>query len=135
MYLFAPENQDPDYVCDSSDPQVPQFVSVQYLDCLCGQNGWDNPAGSGEEEPLEAALLAMCRATANPPEVCYWVVEPDDDGSGGIPSVFGASDVGSNSEFFRRNSDVAVVIVGDEGDAGLRIGLLGGPVRGSRTAR
>ena len=32
-----------------------------------GTNGWDNPSGSGQEEPLEAALMALCRAEEIPP--------------------------------------------------------------------
>ena len=120
-YLFAPENQDADYVCNPDDPQEPETMSVQYLDCLCGTNGWDNPPGSGEEEPLEAALLALCRAEENPPDACYWINEPNEDGSGGLPSVFGTNDIGGNSGFLREDSTVVVVIVGDEGDSSNRI--------------
>lgn len=110
--LNDPTNQDPDYDCDAG--AEPEFISVQYLDCLCGTNQWQNPSGSGQEEPLEAALLALCRAEEEPPEVCYTL----EDGS---PSVFGTNDVGTNDGFLRDDSTVVVVILGDEGDTSRRI--------------
>ena len=115
--LFAPENQDPDYECGGE----PEQISVQYLDCLCGVNEWDNPAGSGQEEPLEAALLSLCRSVENPPEECYWLSLPDENGNGGIQSVFGTADIGSNDDFLRDDSTIVIVIVGDEGDTSRRI--------------
>jgi hypothetical protein len=63
---------------------------------------------------LEAALLALCRAEEEPPEVCYTL----EDGS---PSVFGTNDVGSNEGFLRDDSTVVIVILGDEGDTSRRI--------------
>ena len=110
--LLAPENQDPTYDCAAGAD--PEFVSVQYLDCLCGTGQWESPAGSGQEEPLEAALLALCRAEENPPDVCYEVSE-------GTSSVFGTNDVGTNDGFLRDGSTVVIVILGDEGDTSRRI--------------
>ena len=72
--LLKPENQDPNYDCDAGGD--PEFISVQYLDCLCGVDQWTSPAGSGQEEPLEAALMALCRAEENPPDVCYQLSDP-----------------------------------------------------------
>lgn len=110
--LLKPENQDPNYDCDAGGD--PEFISVQYLDCLCGVDQWTSPAGSGQEEPLEAALLALCRAEENPPDVCYEV-------SDGTPSVFGTNDVGTNGGFLRDGSTVVIAILGDEGDTSRRI--------------
>ena len=32
-----------------------QIISLQYLDCLCGTNGWDNPSGSGQRTARSSA--------------------------------------------------------------------------------
>ena len=110
--LLAPENQDPDYDCDSSE--TPESISVQYLDCLCGVNEWQNPSGSGQEEPLEAALMTICRSEEDPPDVCYEYAE-------GIPSIFGSNDQMTNPEFNNENTPILFIIMGDEGDASRRI--------------
>ena len=110
--LFAPENQDPDYDCETGGD--PEIISLQYLDCLCGTNGWDNPSGSGQEEPLEAALMALCRAEENPPDACYEI-------DAGTPTVFTDADIGTNDGFLRDDSTVVIVILGDEGDTSRRI--------------
>jgi len=110
--LFAPENQDPDYDCDTGGE--PEVISLQYLDCLCGTNGWDNPSGSGQEEPLEAALMALCRAEENPPDACYEI-------DAGTSTVFTDADIGTNDGFLRDGSTVVIVILGDEGDTSRRI--------------
>ena len=110
--LFAPENQDPDYDCDTGGD--PEIISLQYLDCLCGTNGWDNPSGSEQEEPLEAALMALCRAEENPPDACYEI-------DAGTPTVFTDADIGTNDGFLRDGSTVVIVILGDEGDTSRRI--------------
>jgi len=112
--LFAPDNQDPDYVCDEENVQHPEVPSIQYLDCLCGTSGWDNPSGSGQEEPLEAALLAFCRSQVEPSDACFTL----EDGS---DSVFTASDLGTNDGLLREASNKVVLIIGDEGDASRRI--------------
>ncbi len=115
--LLDPANQDPDYECGDE----PERISVNYLDCLCGTDGWRTPQGSGQEEPLEAALLSLCRSVENPPDECYWVVQPDEAGQGGTPTVFGSNDVGTNDGFLREDSTTVVVILGDEGDTSRRI--------------
>jgi len=104
--MMALENQDVDYVCG----EEPEFISVQYLDCLCGVNEWENTPGSGQEEPLEAALLALCRGSDDPPEVCY------DEISG-----FASSESETNEGFIREDSDVVVIFLGDEGDSSRRL--------------
>lgn len=112
--ISAPENQDPAYECNPDDIADPEFISVQYLDCLCGTNGWQNPSGSGQEEPLEAALMALCRAEENPPDACYEI-------DAGTPTVFADTDDMRNDGFLRDGSTVVIVILGDEGDTSRRI--------------
>ena len=97
---------DPAYECGQDATEI----SIEYLDCLCDNNDWDGRAGSGNEEPLEAALLAICRSVDDPPEVCY---EPI--------SAFTEADEGSNPNFIRDDSTIIVVIVGDEGDNSRRL--------------
>ena len=94
---------DPDYEC-GDDPG--DQVTWDYLACICG-SGWVSPeCGSGTEEGIEAALLALCRAVESPPEACF-----DHAGS---PLV--DSDVGSNAGLIRDDANIIVVIVTDEGD-------------------
>ena len=89
-------------------------TTTQYLDCLCndvaypdGEN-WDSIelCGEGNEMPVEAALLAMCRAVDEPPDICYHT-----------DSVFKPAWIGSNSDWLRDDSTVVIVVVTDEGDA------------------
>ena len=58
---------DPAYVC--GDP-APSILTAEYLDCAC-PDGWPGEPGSGTEEGLEAALLAICRASADPNPDCF----------------------------------------------------------------
>jgi len=89
-------------------------ITQQYLDCECGMGNWENNAGSGNEEPLEAALLAICRGVTDPPEVCFDPITP-----------FTSSDMGSNNspdrDLIRDDSTIVVVIVGDEADNSRRM--------------
>ena len=57
---------DPAYEC-GTDPQG--VITQEFLDCTCGFNEWDNAAGSGQEEPLEAALMALCRSVDELPRI------------------------------------------------------------------
>lgn len=116
-YLLDPENQDPDYECGTE----PEKISVNYLDCLCGDDGWRNPQGSGREEPLEAALMTLCRSVEEPPEECYWLSPPDAQGQGGLPTVFGSNDIGTADGFLREDATTVIVVIGDEGDTSKRI--------------
>ena len=104
--LMDPDNQDPDYVCGDET----ENISVQYLDCLCGVNGWENPMGSGMEELLEAALLATCRSKSSVPQDCY---DPN--------TVFFQEDLGSNDSLFRENAESLIIFIGDEGDSSRRV--------------
>lgn len=98
----------PDYVCGDEGDAV---YSEEYLDCMCGADVWRNNCGAGQEQPLEAAFLAMCRAVESPPEACYRFPS-------GAAAVFGEGDEKSNPGLGGR--DVVVVIVSDEGDSSLR---------------
>ena len=100
------------YECNAEDPQLDESgeITVEYLDCVCGGQDWESVSGSGNEEPLEAALLALCRASDDPPDVCY---DPQ--------SNFDSNAVGTNGGFLRDDSTVIVVLVGDEGDNSRRM--------------
>ncbi len=73
--------------------------------------GWDfEHCGSGTEEPLEAALAALCRSVENPPAVCFDSL-----------SALTKADAHTNGELVRPESTVVVVIVTDEGDNSRRL--------------
>lgn len=94
---------DPSYQCDD-DPG--DQITWDYLECICGA-GWEPPpCGSGNEEGLEAALLALCRATSSPPDSCF-------DHAG---SPLTQADAGSNPGFLRPETPTVVLILTDEGD-------------------
>ncbi|MEE2751958.1 MAG: hypothetical protein VX519_11050 [Myxococcota bacterium] len=111
--LNNPIPNDPEYECNSEDPTIPEGVSYEFLDCVCGNDGWQSGAGcatSGDEEPLEAAFLAMCRAVENPPPDCFHEVY----------SPLTDADIGSNAGMIRDDSTVIFLIVSDEGDQSRR---------------
>lgn len=97
--------RDPDYECGEDTTQI----SVEYLDCLC-ETTWDGIAGSATAEPLEAAMLAMCRAAISPPQVCY-----DDT------TLFTEAEEGTASGFIRDNSSIIMVMLTDKGDKSRKI--------------
>ena len=105
---------DPGYECGSD--QQPDFISQEYLDCICGLGEWEETSsGSGQEEPLEATLMALCRAAAaNPgaevPEACYDPLAP-----------FTSSQAAVNEGFLREEGTVVVVMITDEGDDSRRM--------------
>ncbi len=107
-------------VGDDSCPPPDGAVSREYLTCMCPE-GWSDNEGAGNEEGLEAALDALCRAAPEPPEECWDGGAADDDG---LPIVEG--DIGSNDGFIRYDGDdkvtanTLVVIVTDEGDGSRR---------------
>ncbi|MCP4808307.1 MAG: hypothetical protein GY913_33555 [Proteobacteria bacterium] len=91
---------DPNYECGAGFDQV----SLQLLDCECGFEAWEGNCGSGNEEPLEAALLALCRASDDPPDACFL-------------SVLSSSDVGT----VQLADELIVLVVTDEGDSSRRL--------------
>lgn len=100
----------PDYVCGDA---LEGDVSEEYLDCLCGVGEWTGNCGTGMEQPIEAALMTLCRTVENPPDDCYL-----------FPSTsaiaFQTGDEQSNESFLREGANTLVVIVSDEGDSSLR---------------
>jgi len=99
--------RDADYACGEESTEV----SVEYLDCLCDGGRWDGEGSSGSQEPLEAALLSLCRAVENPPESCF------DAGT------FSSNATGTESGFVREDSAVVIMVVGDSGDGSRRMDL------------
>ena len=104
---------DSTYQCDADNPEMPNPISQQYLDCLCGSDRWENNCGAGTEEGLEAALDAMCRAADNPPEECFTEYTE-------LASL-SETDAGTSSGLIRQDSTVIFVVVSDEGDGSRRI--------------
>jgi len=109
---------EPDYTGTTGDCPMPDVgVTTEYLDCLCSDVDYPDPSaswdssqlcGAGQEQPLEAALLTLCRAEEDPPDICA-------DHTG---STFDAEeDAGTVENFLRDDSTVVVIIVTDEGDS------------------
>ena len=101
-------------------------ATSQYLNCLCvdvvypdasanyESNELCNPGGI--ERPIEASLLAMCRASENPPEVCWH------DGSAleapateDTPADQTDWDM-TNPGWLRDDAKLVVIVISDEGD-------------------
>ena len=95
---------------DSDACEAPEQMNLQYLDCLCGLEEWEGNCGSGDEEHLEAAFMAMCRAVEDPPDDCL-------DGS----TPFTSDDIMSSPGLLRGDATVIFVIVSDEGDGSRRL--------------
>ena len=94
-------------------------ITQEYLDCVCGFDTWsENAEGTGTEEHLESALMALCRSVENPPDACF-----EDTWRSVFPDVNPANEPGENYNegFIRDDSTVVVVIVTDEGDSSRRI--------------
>ena len=108
-----PMPTDPGYVCNVEDPTIPEAVSYEFLDCVCGNDSWESGAGCGQtdEEGLEAAFLSMCRAVEDPPPDCF------DE----IYSPLTDADVGTNSGLLRERGTLNIVVVSDEGDSSRRL--------------
>lgn len=102
---------DPAFSCD--DPgAVPDPITVEYLDCLCGFDAWTgNPPGAGSEEPLEAVLMAGCRASAEPPQTCLDSLSPFAESADQVISGWPGEDV----------EMAHAIVVSDEGDASRRL--------------
>ncbi len=92
---------DPNYTCGDPYDQV----TLQVLDCVCGESAWEGNCGSGNEEGLEASLEVMCRASDNPPAECWDDIRPLTE-----------DDAGTNAGLLREDSTAIFVIVTDEGD-------------------
>jgi hypothetical protein len=96
---------------DCSGPPTSGVVTKEYLDCVCGPGEWVNtPQGTGQEEHLESALMALCRSVGSPPAICSDPI-----------SSFATTSSLHNPEWIRADSTVHIVIVSDEGDSSRRI--------------
>jgi hypothetical protein len=123
---------DPAYVC-TENPQPGDQVTSDYLDCLCGPGEWTGHCGSGNEMQIEAAYIAMCRATEGVPvggslevpDSCYSYLDPI--GSAEKPTVFQPGDEHSNDGMLREPTEedegaqTVIVIITDEGDGSYRL--------------
>lgn len=102
---------DPSFACDGG-AAVPDVVSVEYLDCLCGFGEWEaTPGGSGNEEPLEATLMALCRASDDPTTACDDPISP----------YASTSDLRTTNWPASLDAPLHVLIVSDEGDNSRRL--------------
>ncbi len=101
---------DPGFNCETSEPTS---VSREYLDCVCGVDDWQNHCGSGQEEPIEASVLAACRAIEDPPEACF--------SYDSTPTAIDAGDAGSNDGMLREGARWHTLVLTDEGDGSPRL--------------
>ena len=99
--------EDSGYKC--GDP-LTDSVSEEFVDCACDSPYENHCATSGDEEPIEAVFLALCRAVEDPPEECF------DEAF----SEFDSGWVESNKRWLRDDSSVIPVIITDEGDQSRR---------------
>lgn len=98
---------------DCDQEGTPDEISEDFLDCICG-DAWRDNEGGGNEQPLEAALLVLCRSTPEPPEVCYHTFAGTSDSD--LENVFDESDVLSEPTMIRQDATTVFVVVTDEGD-------------------
>lgn len=92
---------------------TPDEISEDYLDCICG-DAWRDNQGGGNEQPLEAALLLLCRSTPEPPDVCFHTFAGTSEGD--LDNSFDDSDVMSEPDMVREGATTVFVVVTDEGD-------------------
>jgi hypothetical protein len=100
-------------------------ATSQYVECLCTDidypeesvnwqsNDLCNP--SGIEQPIEAAFIAICRASENPPEECWHdnaVLAKDPETPTKEADWFL-----SNPDWLRDDAKLVVIAITDEGDA------------------
>lgn len=119
---FSQVASDPGFVCPS-DPEEPVDpggqITQEYLDCICGAGAWRDHCGAGDEQPIEAAWLALCRAVESPPEGCFSYEDPEDLTE--KQTQITENDALSNAGFLRESAVTLVVIVSDEGDGSPRL--------------
>jgi hypothetical protein len=103
-------------------------LSQEFLDCTCGAGGYLTSCGEANEEPLEAVLLAMCRAVENPPVACFEDVVTDDSDPKfpvTLPALLNEDDAGTAKQMMRDGVTFFPIIVSDEGDDSRRELLFG----------
>jgi hypothetical protein len=99
-------------------------ATSQYLECLCVDVEYPEESANwqsndlcdprGIEKPIEASLLAMCRATDNPPEICWHTGSALDEPT---ESVTDTDWYQTNKNWLRDDSKVVVIVITDEGDS------------------
>ena len=104
-----------------TDCEIPESgVTQATLSCMCDDidyswdearvGSWDSEllCGSELETPMESALLALCRAADDPPDICWnhtaAMLDP-------------AEATHSTQGFLRADTPTAIIVVTDEGDA------------------
>jgi len=93
------------------DLDDPSEITVDYLHDVCGVDAWRQHCGSGNEEPIEAALLSLCRAVEEPPEFCYDAITNFDL----------EVDANTSDGLLREGATALIVILTDEGDSSRRL--------------
>lgn len=128
----VPERFIENLACEATcfDPSVPlpveqgyqcgdplgDFLTEQFMECACPGTYVGN-CGAADEEGIEAAFLAMCRAVPAPPEACF---EDVDNGTEQFSALLDRADTLTNEGLLRDGSNTIVVIVSDEGDGSRR---------------
>jgi hypothetical protein len=97
---------DPAYRCEQGFVGT---VSQEYLDCVCGEDGWLEHCGSTREQGLEAVHDALCRAVPSPASTCFDDGQPREE------------DAGSSADLLRPGATFVPVVVTDEGGASHRM--------------
>jgi len=102
------------------DPLLTGDIFYEYNDCLCGSRDvWMGNCGSGQEEPLEATLLALCRTLDpnDPSANVQDLLDVCEERSPFERDVHGLT----NAAMLREDSTLVVVYVSDEGDGSRRL--------------
>ncbi len=83
-------------------------VTIEVLDCLCGEDNWGTSEPASTEQGLEAALLAGCRAVDSPTPEC-------------TDTSIGTDELGTNAGVLRSGVPWLVAVISDEGDSSSRL--------------
>jgi hypothetical protein len=85
-------------------------IPREYLNCVCGDGDWVTDEGAGNEEGLESAFDALCRASGAVPAACTDEYSPLTE-----------ADLGTSANFWREGADAWILLISDEGDGSRRI--------------
>jgi hypothetical protein len=110
---------DPNYVCGDAPGAE---ITLEYLDCICGVEEWQDHCGGGDEEGIEAGTLATCRglAEADRPDGCYEYVGEGTSTPIPTPLADPAASA-ANEGLLREGAATIIVVVTDEGDGSPRV--------------
>lgn len=109
------------YTC--GDPLESDVLFFEYMDCICGEDVWMDNCGSGQEEGLEATLLAMCRGLdpADESQSTQILLEECADATPFDPAVHGNTNAALFRAEGREDSIIIPIVVTDEGDGSRRL--------------